>query len=127
MSRNYVLGVTGYDGSMSHDAAAALVEDGVLVHAVEEERCIRIKHAPGRSPVNASLECLAERGILLSDLCAIATSWNEESDDEVSLFKPNSRGTWTDTLFPCNVFPDLEIPKVYIVPERKVNTANINS
>jgi carbamoyltransferase len=121
MPKNYVLGVAGYDGSMSHDAAAALVEVGVLVHAVEEERCIRIKHAPGRSPVNASLECLAKRGIKLSDLCAIATSWNEESDDEVSLFKPNSRGTWVDTLFPCDVFPDVEIPKVYIVKHHRAH------
>ena len=39
-----------------HDAAGCLLRDGVLVAAVEEERCSRIKHN-ARLPVQAFRQC----------------------------------------------------------------------
>jgi len=45
-----------------HDSAAALIEDGRIVAAAQEERFTRKKHDP-RFPVNAIGYCLAECGV----------------------------------------------------------------
>lgn len=50
-----VLGISAY----YHDSAAALVEDGVIIAAAQEERFTRKKHDP-RFPANALSYCLAE-------------------------------------------------------------------
>lgn len=58
-----VLGISAY----YHDSAAALVVDGKIVAAAQEERFTRIKH--DRSfPVNAVDYCLREAGISRKDL-----------------------------------------------------------
>ena len=54
----YVLGINAYHG----DVSAALLRDGVLVAAVEEERFRRIKHYAG-FPTMAVRSVLAEAGI----------------------------------------------------------------
>jgi carbamoyltransferase len=59
----YVLGVSCY----YHDAAAALLGDGVLIAAAEEERFSRIKHDYG-FPRNAIQFCLDCAGIKGKDL-----------------------------------------------------------
>lgn len=64
-----ILGLNAYHG----DAAAALLIDGELVAAVEEERFTRIKHCAG-FPSQAAAWCLAEAGIETSDLDHIAIS-----------------------------------------------------
>ncbi|HEY8844576.1 MAG TPA: carbamoyltransferase [Gaiellaceae bacterium] len=53
-----ILGVSCY----FHDAAAALLRDGVLVAAAEEERFTRLKH-DSRFPASAIDFCLAEGGL----------------------------------------------------------------
>ena len=58
-----VLGLSCY----FHDAAAALVSDGLLVAAAEEERFSRVKHDFG-FPEKAIAFCLAERGLRGPDL-----------------------------------------------------------
>jgi carbamoyltransferase len=59
----YILGVSCY----YHDAAAALLKDGVLVAAAEEERFSRVKHDYG-FPKNAIHFCLEQAGIQGPDL-----------------------------------------------------------
>lgn len=59
----YILGISCY----YHDAAAALIEDGALVAASEEERFSRKKHDFG-FPKNAIEFCLNEAGITGQDL-----------------------------------------------------------
>jgi carbamoyltransferase len=54
----YILGINAYHG----DAAAALIEDGRLVAAVEEERFNRIKHCAG-FPTKSIQYCLRTAGI----------------------------------------------------------------
>jgi len=54
----YILGINAYHG----DAAAAIIRDGVLVAAVEEERFNRIKHCAG-FPAAAVRYCLQAAGI----------------------------------------------------------------
>ena len=53
-----ILGINAYHG----DAAAAIIRDGVLVAAVEEERFNRVKHCAG-FPAAAVRYCLAAAGV----------------------------------------------------------------
>ena len=53
-----------------HDAAAALVVDGVLVGALQEERISRIKHDPGL-PIGAALALLAQEGLSPQDVASV--------------------------------------------------------
>jgi carbamoyltransferase len=64
-----ILGLNAYHG----DAAAALVVDGKLVAAAEEERFNRIKHVAG-FPSLAAAWCLAEGGVAPEDLDHLAVS-----------------------------------------------------
>ncbi|MEM1115038.1 MAG: carbamoyltransferase [Bacteroidota bacterium] len=54
-----------------HDAAAALVRDGEIVAAAQEERFSRRKHDP-EFPAQAVAFCLAEAGIEAAELDAVA-------------------------------------------------------
>src|SRR5213075_2004415 len=53
------------------DSSAALVRDGKLIAAAEEERFRRIKHWAG-FPSEAILYCLSEAGLQLNDVDHIA-------------------------------------------------------
>ncbi len=59
----YVLGISCY----YHDSAAALIKDGVIIAAAQEERFSRKKH-DSSFPKNATLYCLESQGISLSDV-----------------------------------------------------------
>src|SRR5829696_96963 len=59
----YVLGISCF----YHDAAAALLKDGQLVAAVQEERFSRVKHDP-EFPALAIKFCLDRAGITAQDL-----------------------------------------------------------
>src|SRR5829696_866159 len=50
-----------------HDSAAALVVDGTIVAAAQEERFTRVKH-DARFPVHAVRYCLHEAGLRVEDL-----------------------------------------------------------
>ena len=62
-----VLGISAH----YHDAAAAIVRDGAIVAAAQEERFTRVKHDP-RFPVNALNYCLEEAFVDPSELDAVA-------------------------------------------------------
>jgi carbamoyltransferase len=64
-----ILGLNAYHG----DAAAALVVDGELVAAAEEERFNRVKHCAG-FPALAARWCLENAGLRPSDLDHVAVS-----------------------------------------------------
>jgi carbamoyltransferase len=66
-----ILGLNTYHG----DASAALVVDGELVAAVEEERFTRVKHDTS-FPANAARFCLDEAGLLAEDIDHVAVSRN---------------------------------------------------
>ncbi len=65
----YVLGLTTMG-----EAAAALLWNGELVHAAEEERFSRKKHHVG-FPFDAVASCLSSAGITLADVDHIAHYW----------------------------------------------------
>lgn len=60
------------------DASAALVRDGVLVAAAEEERFRRIKHWAG-FPSEAISYCLRQAGLQLSDVDHIAVNQDSKA------------------------------------------------
>src|SRR5690606_36003150 len=75
-----------------HDAAAAIVVDGRVVTAVEEERLVRRRHAPGAKPTRAAAEVLAIAGVAPAEVDVVCHGWrpellglgvNEESERDV--------------------------------------------
>jgi carbamoyltransferase len=106
-----------------HDSAAALVVDGRLVAAAEEERFTRVKH--GKRPVPFSAwelpfhaidYCLAEAGVTLAEVDHVAYSYDPQRfirerlrGDVVTLpLQPSAqdRGAWEsvwDPLFACYI------------------------
>ena len=61
-----VLGISAY----YHDAAAALIVDGAVTAAAQEERFTRVKHDK-RFPINALRFCLRRAGLTPADLDAV--------------------------------------------------------
>src|SRR5438445_6959296 len=66
-----ILGINAYHGN----ASAAIVCDGRLIAAVEEERFNRVKYAAG-FPAQAIRYCLKEAGLALSDIDHVAVPRN---------------------------------------------------
>src|SRR5436305_2104842 len=70
-----ILGINAFHG----DTSAALVIDGQLVAAVEEERFNRIKHWAG-FPAESIRYCLAAGGVRAEDLDHVAVSFNPRAN-----------------------------------------------
>jgi carbamoyltransferase len=88
-----VLGIN----SVYHESAAALLVDGVLVAAVEEERFNRIKHAkaaefdnPHQLPERAIRFCLKHAGLTARDITHVAYSFDPK------LRRKRYRAEWWD-------------------------------
>ena len=71
----YLLGLNAFHG----DSAAALLRDGFLVAAAEEERFRRIKHWAG-FPSQAIAYCLNEAGLSLADIDHVAINQVRKCD-----------------------------------------------
>src|SRR3989344_1027851 len=63
----YILGLSCF----YHDSSAALLKDGIIVAAAEEERFTRKKHDTS-FPLNAALYCLKQEGITIKDIDYVA-------------------------------------------------------
>lgn len=63
----YILGISAY----YHDSAAALIKDGDIIAAAQEERFSRKKH-DHRFPTNAIKYCLSEAGIAIDKIDYVA-------------------------------------------------------
>lgn len=63
----YILGISCF----YHDAAAALIKDGEIIAAAQEERFTRKKH-DANFPANAVQFCLSQAGITVNDLTYVA-------------------------------------------------------
>jgi len=71
----YILGINAYHG----DAAAAIICDGRLIAAVEEERFNRVKHCAG-FPTQAVEYCLQAAGISIEEVEHIGISRNPSAN-----------------------------------------------
>ncbi|MGB4773098.1 MAG: carbamoyltransferase [Chitinophagaceae bacterium] len=67
MASKYILGISAF----YHDSAAAIIKDGEIIAAAQEERFSRKKHDP-RFPVNAINYCLEEAFIEPDEISAVA-------------------------------------------------------
>jgi carbamoyltransferase len=82
-----ILGLNAYHG----DAAAALVIDGELVAAAEEERFNRIKHVAG-FPALAARWCLEEAGLAPGELDHVAVSRDPRANVGAKLLRTIRHG-----------------------------------
>lgn len=86
-----ILGLNAFHG----DSAAAIVRDGKLIAAAEEERFRRIKHWAG-FPSQAIAYCLREAGVTLSDIQHVAVNQDSRANllrklRYLALSRPNPR------------------------------------
>jgi len=82
-----ILGLNAYHG----DAAAALVVDGELVCAAEEERFSRVKHCAG-FPGQAAAWCLAYAGLSAGDIDHVAIGRNPKANLGAKVMRTLTRG-----------------------------------
>jgi len=75
--------VLGLGGMVGHDPAAALVVDGQVIAAAEEERFLRDKHAKGKQAEHAAQFCLKFAGLKPADVQVVAIPFAP-----VSIFGP---------------------------------------
>ena len=64
--------VLGLSGALQHDPSAALLVDGEIVAAAEEERFVRDKHAHQHKPIQSARFCLEYAGIDPRDIDYVA-------------------------------------------------------
>ena len=69
--------VLGLSGALGHDASAAILVDGKIIAAAEEERFIRDKHAKNKFPYEAAKFCLKQAGIKPEDVDIVAFPYAE--------------------------------------------------
>src|ERR1700675_1659548 len=84
-----------YRISQGHDAAAALVVDGVCVAAAAEERFNRKKHSAD-FPVQAIHYCLEQAGLALQDIDELAHGFDYSPYARVYAADPVSRQRYCD-------------------------------
>ncbi|WP_016731528.1 carbamoyltransferase family protein [Saccharolobus islandicus] len=73
--------VIGFNFPVEHDNAVAVIQDGKLIFATEEERFTRHKHSIGEPSVNALIQAfkfLAKQGIKPKDVDAYAVNFNSK-------------------------------------------------
>ncbi|MFA5142629.1 MAG: carbamoyltransferase C-terminal domain-containing protein [Candidatus Omnitrophota bacterium] len=74
------MNILGFGGpGFLHDPAAAIVIDGKVTAAVEEERLIREKHAVGKPCLKSIEFCLKASGLRPEDIDAVAFPWSFEA------------------------------------------------
>ena len=83
-----ILGLNAYHG----DAAAALIVDGELICAAEEERFNRVKHCAG-FPARAAAWCLAEGGLSAGDLEHVAIGRDPRANLGAKVLRTLLKGT----------------------------------
>ncbi len=69
--------VLGLSGALGHDASAAILIDGKIIAAAEEERFVRDKHAKNKFPYEAAKFCLKQAGIKPEQVDIVAFPYGE--------------------------------------------------
>lgn len=68
--------ILGIAAPFGHDSSAALLVNGKVLVAAEEERFVRRKHAKDHKPINAVNFCLKKAGLKPEDIDYVAYSWS---------------------------------------------------
>jgi len=69
--------ILGLSGAVGHDASAAILLDGKIIAAAEEERFIRDKHAKNKFPYEAAKYCMKEAGVRPEQVDVVAFPYAE--------------------------------------------------
>jgi len=69
--------ILGLSGAVGHDASAAILVDGKIIAAAEEERFIRDKHAKNKFPYEAAKYCMKEAGVRPDQVDVVAFPYAE--------------------------------------------------
>ena len=69
--------ILGLSGAVGHDASAAILVDGKIIAAAEEERFIRDKHAKNKFPYEAAKYCMKEAGVQPDQVDVVAFPYAE--------------------------------------------------
>ena len=69
--------ILGLSGAVGHDASAAILVDGKIIAAAEEERFLRDKHAKNKFPYEAAKYCLKEAGVRPDQVDIVAFPYAE--------------------------------------------------
>lgn len=69
--------ILGLSGALGHDASAAILVDGKIIAAAEEERFLRDKHAKNKFPLESAKYCLREAGIRPEQVDVVAFPYAE--------------------------------------------------
>jgi carbamoyltransferase len=104
-----------------HDPAAALLRDGELLGAVEEERFTGRRHAPGALPFNATAHLLRRAGIVLDEVDVLALGWDPRLEPDA--MEPSDEGELLDLLLPPRLFPRRRAPAMLRVPHHEAHAA----
>jgi carbamoyltransferase len=144
-----VLGITGFENSIpylralypgrdvreyrisqGHDSAAALLIDGEVIAASEEERFSRKKHT-GDFPSGAIRYCLEEANLGLADLDVIAHAFDYEPVKNLWLGKPETARQYEAVFSPAQLrkqlerdFPDVDLRKLRHVSHHEAHEAS---
>jgi len=84
-----------YRISQGHDSAAALVVDGTVVAAAEQERFSRKKHT-GDFPIDAIQFCLREAGLTIKDVSEIAHGFDYAPYRQLYSLNPESETLYSE-------------------------------
>ena len=90
-----ILGINGAFGGSYQDAAAALLINGALVSAIEEERITRIKFASGKLPLQAIKAILKQQQLSIKDIDIVAFhghTWPQAIENKLEQFFYNYFG-----------------------------------
>ncbi len=69
--------ILGLSGAVGHDSSAAILVDGKIIAAAEEERFIRDKHAKNIFPYEAAKYCMREAGVTPDQVDVVAFPYAE--------------------------------------------------
>jgi carbamoyltransferase len=122
--------VREYRISQGHDSAAALLVDGEIVAASEEERFSRKKHT-GDFPHLAMRYCLDEAGLSLSDVDVIAHAFDYSPFKSIWLGTPETARLYREVFAPEQLraqllrdFPDADPAKLRHVSHHEAHEAS---
>ncbi len=103
-----ILGIIGRtDTPLIHDGSAALIKDGKIVYAIEQERLSRNRYALGEGAREAIRACLRDTNTQISDIDYIAYGWLPELQNGIPLSPIiSSSDELTDVILP----PELKNP-----------------
>jgi len=103
--------ILGIGGAFGHDPSAALLVDGEIIAAAEEERFRRIKHAYSIPPSMAARFCLECAGLFPRDIDIVAFPFSAESQTK-------NRKEYAKRIFSHN---PIRAIRAYTEHSRKIN------